>query len=264
MALSKKRASTAGKNRQKPLPKRKPVKERVYRTREAILADLTEIVAKVEIEAAKPRTKDLEWQYARSGPLSKLREKTTDLGYELRSTVQHDPLPEEDGLGDSWAISETLIDRAFAAKPGEVPTWTQSGAFLLWAGRIPVLCEWGGWVHPAAAVCAVAPNLPWFKPGGYQSGSASTLPAKALTVDGFFRGSIAAFLKAPDLKLHPLTDNPKLRGECRLGVKTPLDGVRQAVEGHGEWLRLALARGPVQPIQMPHHLPAIQLSFLGA
>jgi hypothetical protein len=250
--------------KQKPFPKyTKPA----LRERKAVVDDIRAICVKVE-DVMAARKSDVSWtsRYG-NGPLMGLRLSTDKLVDEFKSIMRAKPQAGEEisDYEDEGSLFE-ILNNAIRAPAGEPPTWTQAGEFLIWAGRVPILCRWGGWVFPNGRIVAVDPNLPWLTENGEQDVGVASLPQRATSPVALFRLAIAAYVQHKEFRLLTLGVAPKaVRGQrspYRSGVSGALDLVAATVEAEGEWLQAALARGPVDAIPLPANTPSIQQSFI--
>ena len=60
---------------------------------------------------------------------------------------------EEDG--------QDIVLKAITIEPGIVPPWSRAGTFLIWMGKTPFRCEWGGFPYPYASFAAADPRMPF-------------------------------------------------------------------------------------------------------
>lgn len=157
------------------------------------------------------------------------------------------------------------IQETFGAEPGTVPPWSRPGTFLIWIGYIPCRCVWGGFAQRVADVAAADPKQKWFSPAGtvsatravklrHQSPSdvfrtylTDTVEARATKLKNRRAGYVDI---GPAFNLLPLADVGRQMAEAELA------------RPENAWLVAALKRGPVNPIPLPKHLHAVQMSLV--
>ncbi len=239
-----------------PKPKKKD------RTAEDILAALAKEFDTVEREMRKPDRHalayalNLRYPNTSMGPaLQKARERVDTLIDELREVLH--PGPEIPDYDDDRTL--TTISERFAAAPGQVPTWTQAGTFVMWLGYVPIGCRWTGFADLEAAFFAIDPAPPWlafevrnFEPTESE-GFAEVLspwsvdPGVEDVADLMLRRLTAlAASKQQMLVLKPLSDEARAAATARLG------------EPGFAWVPDVLRRGPDRPVALPKHLQAVQ------
>ncbi len=110
----------------------------------------------------------------------------------------------------------------------------------------PVLIEWGGFIHRGADALIVDPDSMFLPKTGYQS----------LYVGDDLGNGVEAWARKG---LTGMTHDKKF--QLRSGSRHARGkATEQLLEN--EWIRAALAAGPVDPIPLPRHLSAVQQSLI--
>lgn len=238
----------------KPAPQ-KPIEPEIPDTREDLLAKIGAVLDKVDEKMAGKR----DFNVAFGSWNNLLRDEVEEMG---RLTDRLNKLINPDNRSDGpW--SPDLIRETFGAVPGEIPTWSRPGTFLLWIDYVPVRCVWGGFADPLTQIVAADPNIRWPAPAGAMnapkvaSGTHKTpadlfrdvLQRSTLAVSHTVKSRKGGREPVPAFNLHVLSD---------LGKEAT-----QKVLAESPWLVAALKRGPVDPIPLPPHLQAVQMTMFG-
>jgi len=150
---------------------------------------------------------------------------------------------------DSLSIDE-MVEEMLTTPLGEVPSWSRPGTFLEWLGPIPLVCEWGG--LPRAYACIKPATPTQIIPDPLYIGTCISPDAR--TVRDHFRLGLAELGEASTWKKGKLIstfDLQQVRG-------WQAEEAGKYLAEH-EWLRKALARGPVDPVALPDTILSVQL-----
>lgn len=159
----------------------------------------------------------------------------------------------DDEEGDDPDAFEDCVRAALEAKPGTVPSFARPGRFLIWLDRIPICCQWDGFIAPDAACLAVDPRQPWLDSDGERAVRNDTILVKHHTVEDLFRGEVSGWTqeatwkknkRLPTFTITPLHETARTLAARR--------------EAEWDWLRPALRRGPMNPILLPAHIAGMQ------
>lgn len=227
MAQAKKKPAVAGPKPPKVKPAA-PSREELIATLRGILTDVDGLIA-----AAKPDPLGkLYWQdYGARGPLERMQKR-------LERVIQgwadlKDASPWTHGLRAELAV-------AVLAEPGTVPTFAFPGVWLEWAGDIPVLVSWGGFVGRDWTFRAVQPAELWISQQAERLVNGAYIEPE-LGLRGFVRKMLGLMIAAKGFKLYPLREYDRQQTEALRAEA-------------GEWLAAALKRRPVDPIPLPSSL----------
>jgi hypothetical protein len=228
----------------------KPAEPTIPTTKTELLAEIG-----VVFDAVDRKMEERTWQI-HFGHFGEFR----DEGLRIEALVAglHKVLADEGGDPDQ-DLTGPVIQEAFGAAPGTVPTWARPGRFLVWIDYVPCLCLWGGFADPQSCVSAADPGMIWMAPSGSIS-ARLMVPSGCKTPEELFRNMLAVSTQAttftngrkpgaPAFNLHKLES--WVKDELRADLAKP----------ENAWLVAALRRGPVRPIPLPAHLQAVQMAL---
>lgn len=230
-----------------PEPEPQPPAETPEEARARLLAAITELCdaeqERITAEAGRPRPSfEFPFLYGTYGtPTQAARYKVRELVQEFLNLV--DP---QDYQAGTEALMEALMEA-----PGQVPSWTRPGTFLLWIGYVPVRCVWGGFAMPMTDLVAADPGEMWIDPSGSSHIATPGSVNPTETPADYFRRTLRNRSERGNLDLFPLT--PWAKNATRQELERPCNA----------WLAPAIARGPVDPIPLPRKLAAVQQSLFG-
>lgn len=222
-------------------------------TKDGILAAMGALCDQVDALLAQPRaysvTFDRLWNASPEWKsLDRHRDKLRDA---LRNLIGDEEEAKE--TDHNPAALEDCIRAALEAQPGTVPSFARPGRFLIWLDRIPICCQWDGFIEPNAICMAVDPRQPWLDSDGDRGMRNETIGHDQYTVESMFRDEVAAWTqeatwkknkRLPTFSIVPLTERARASVEAR--------------EAEWEWLRPILRRGPTNPISLPEHIAGMQ------
>jgi hypothetical protein len=230
-------------------------------TKEEIIASMGELCDRVDALLAKERgstaaARDIGHLWSASPEWRKLGERRTNLVNALRKLLYD----EQDALRDQGEEAVDLDDYVrdkLTAKPGTVPSFARPGKFVIWIDWIPMCCEWDGFMVPWARFCAVAPSQPWMNADGERDLPSTTIHPQHATIEAMFRDyaiQLTVFVGHDKGRRVPTFRIAQLSAEGREQAKT-------RANDWDWWLGPILKRGPVNPIPMPNHIAAVQMSL---
>jgi len=162
----------------------------------------------------------------------------------------------EDLLGDNSEVDvDDLVTSAITVEPGQIPPWSRAGTFLIWMGRTPFRCIWGGFPFPYAELAACDPRSPFPSSGGSFRGS-TTIDPMHRTPEDVFRSYLLEVSRRTNWQKNKQVPTFKFEPLHR-----PIVEQVNAYNAENEWLRRAIAKGPVSSLPMPDHLQAIPMSL---
>jgi hypothetical protein len=215
-------------------------------SREAVLAAIVKLCDRFDRQMLETRgeTMNLAFgHYGRNTPMGDLRDEMRALDIVLDKFLT----AEED--------AQDIVLKAISIEPGIVPTWSRAGTFLIWMGKTPFRCEWGGFPYPYASFAAADPRMPFPSSDGVMRCTTviermQRTPADVCRSDLLVSSQRISWRrnkKEPTFSFVPL--DPATRADVT------------SYRDSNEWLRKAIAKGPVEPIPMPDHLHAIPLAL---
>jgi hypothetical protein len=213
-----------------PRPKRVR-KPKIVDTRESLIAEMGDLLDRVQ--SILPGFPVIQWRWG-NGPLSKERVEREAIVDRMRILI--DDMVEEQSADEIFAA-------ALARPGGTVPSLAFPGSWVEWVGYVPVLVTWCGFLDLQGSLSMVDPTEKWLNARGYQG--LHLYPARG---DANLRKMIRD-------ELIDATRNKKFTI-----FEVDADAKEEAAKAlaENEWLRKALAAGPVDPIPMPPKLRAVQ------
>lgn len=215
-------------------------------SREAVLAAIVKLCDRFDrqmIEQPRGESLNMAFGHYRNTPMADLRDEMRALDIVLDKFLGAD----EDG-------QDTVV-KAISVEPGVIPPWSRAGTFLIWMGKTPFRCEWGGFPYPYASLAAADPRMPFPSSDGVMRCTT--------VIEREFRTPVDVF--RADLLVTSTRISWRRNKKEPTFSFVPLDHATRAdatsYRDSNEWLRKALAKGPVDPVPMPDHLHAIPLAL---
>jgi len=176
------------------------------------------------------------WGYP-TGALTEARERCNLLFNQMAR------LPAVEDAEGEYESPQEIFEKALHAEPGTVPSLARPGTFIEWIGYIPVLVEWGGFLKRSADLRCVDPKLKWISATGYRSTHVAYVDGGS-NPSAIVRGILTSAMAQKEFTLHDVE-------------KWGTQAANEALAAN-EWLRNALAKGPVDSLPLPRKYFAVQ------
>lgn len=242
--------------RRRAVQAQEPTDKAIPEDEAGIMAEIMELCDNFDIMMTQPDRGmvHITQPWGPENPFRELRRRMDKLTQALREVVprERQELSQSSGLG---AIEAIVLD-AIACERGQVPPWSRAGTFVVWAGRVPIRCEWHGYPFPIVRLYAADPYALFPNSDGVAFGNSQTMSIDPSfpTVDQLFRWAISTVMTRTETvkkKVVPAFKLMKLSAQAQERTLAYLS--------ENEWLRQAIRRDPVDPLPLPKHLRSLQL-----